>query len=152
MKPRSFVKEKIDDTHAYPIRGMLRLQQHTPIGFGRSVHPAERAPAILFRRLKRNVQRKRFHPRLPVGQLERGDRNPLIRERMAAVYQHWTVAIAEAIEDGKADGSIKSALPAEDLAVFILDSWEGGVLRARVAKDRRVLDIFLAVGLETALA
>jgi len=83
---------------------------------------------------------------------ELGDSSPVIRERLAAVYDAWTEAIAGAIGDGQADGSIRSAFPPEDLAVFILDSWEGAVLRARVAKDRRALDIFLAVGLETALA
>jgi len=83
---------------------------------------------------------------------ELGDSSPLIRARLAAVYEVWTDAIAAAIGDGQADGSIRSVFPAADLAVLILDSWEGAVLRARVAKDRRALDVFLAVGLETALA
>ncbi|GJI89514.1 MULTISPECIES: TetR/AcrR family transcriptional regulator [Duganella] len=83
---------------------------------------------------------------------ELGDSSPLIRSRLAAVYEAWTGDIAAAIRAGQADGSIKSAFAADDLAIAILDAWEGAVLRARVAKDRRALDVFLAVGLETALA
>lgn len=82
---------------------------------------------------------------------------PLMAEYYAQRASHGDLLITEAtiaaaIRDGQADGSIRSAFPAEDLAVFVLDSWEGAVLRARVAKDRRALDVFLAVGPETALA
>lgn len=83
---------------------------------------------------------------------ELGDSSPLIRDGLASVYQIWTGAVAAAIRDGQHDGSIRSAFSADDLAIFLLDSWEGAVLRARVAKHCRALDVFLAVGLETALA
>ncbi|WP_295999190.1 TetR/AcrR family transcriptional regulator [Rugamonas sp.] len=83
---------------------------------------------------------------------ELGDSSPLIRERLAAVYRIWTDAIAGAIRDGKADGSIASAHAPDDLAVLLLDAWAGAVLRARVAKDRQALDVFLELGLEMALA
>ena len=83
---------------------------------------------------------------------ELGDSSPMIRQRLAAVYEAWTADLASAIGAGQADGSITSRFPSAHLAMFILDAWEGALLRARVAKTRQALDVFLAVGLETALS
>lgn len=58
---------------------------------------------------------------------EMSDSSPLIRERLSAVYAGWSTAIAGAIRDGQADGSIPARHAAEDLAVLLLDAWEGAV-------------------------
>lgn len=83
---------------------------------------------------------------------ELGDSSPLIRSHLNAVYDEWTRAIAGAVRDGQADGSIQSTFPAEEVATFLLDAWEGAVLRARVTKNQQPLDVFLKVGLAAALA
>jgi TetR/AcrR family transcriptional repressor of nem operon len=83
---------------------------------------------------------------------EMGDSSTLVRARLDAVYQAWTDDIAAAIRDGKADGSIRSPFPEQELAAFLLDAWEGAVLRARVSKSREALDIFMKLGLENLLA
>jgi TetR/AcrR family transcriptional repressor of nem operon len=83
---------------------------------------------------------------------EMGDSSDLIRARLDAVYQAWTADIAVAIRAGKDDGSIRSPFPERELAAFLLDAWEGAVLRSRVSKSREALDIFLKVGLENLLA
>lgn len=83
---------------------------------------------------------------------ELGDSSPLIRSHLNAVYDEWTRAIAGAVRDGQVDGSIPTTFTPEELATFLLDAWEGAVLRARVAKNQRPLEVFLKVGLASALA
>ncbi len=76
---------------------------------------------------------------------ELADQSPLIRERLAALYASWSQEIAVAIADAQADGSIATKTPAADLAAFLLDAYEGALLRARVEKDRSALDRFVTV-------
>ena len=118
-----------------------------------SVAPAERLLQY-FTGLNNMFIDKEFVHGCLLGNLsgELGDSSPLILERLAAVYTVWSTAIAGAIRDGQADGSIAARFTPEDLSIFLLDAWEGAVLRGRVEKNRRALDIFLDVGLATALA
>jgi TetR/AcrR family transcriptional repressor of nem operon len=76
---------------------------------------------------------------------ELADQSPLIRERLAALYASWSQDIADAIADAQADGSIATKTPAADLAAFLLDAYEGALLRARVEKDRNAFDRFMTV-------
>jgi TetR/AcrR family transcriptional repressor of nem operon len=78
---------------------------------------------------------------------ELSDSSPMISERLSAVYASWTRDLAGAISDAQADGSMSAALSAEELAIFLLDAWEGAMLRSRVEKHPRSLDVFLRVGL-----
>lgn len=78
---------------------------------------------------------------------ELSDSSPMIRARLAAVYEQWTVDMAATIADAQADGSMSAEFAPRDVAIFLLDAWEGAMLRSRVERDERSLDIFLRVGL-----
>ena len=54
---------------------------------------------------------------------------------------NFSAVIAEA----QADGSIATRTPASDLAAFLLDAYEGALLRARVEKNGRAFDRFMKV-------
>jgi TetR/AcrR family transcriptional regulator, transcriptional repressor for nem operon len=83
---------------------------------------------------------------------ELADHSPLIRERLAALFGLWTGDIEDAVRDGQADGSISSATDAADLAAFLLDAYEGGLLRARVEKSGAPLDRFVTIAFKSLLA
>jgi TetR/AcrR family transcriptional repressor of nem operon len=117
-----------------------------------AIAPRERL-RLYFTSLNAMYSGKEFVHGCLLGNLsaELGDSSPLIRQHLAAVYAVWTSAIAGAVRDGQADGSIGSTFTPEELAMFLLDAWEGAVLRARVAKEAGALEVFLKIGLATAL-
>jgi TetR/AcrR family transcriptional repressor of nem operon len=76
---------------------------------------------------------------------EMSSQSPLIRESLTKLYARWTDDLEVAIADGQADGSISSKHSAADLAAFLLDAYEGMLLRARVERDRRPFDRFMQI-------
>jgi TetR/AcrR family transcriptional regulator, transcriptional repressor for nem operon len=76
---------------------------------------------------------------------ELADQSQLIRERLANLYLSWSTDIATVIAEAQADGSISTKTTAADLAAFLLDAYEGALLRARVEKSGRAFDRFMTV-------
>jgi TetR/AcrR family transcriptional repressor of nem operon len=76
---------------------------------------------------------------------ELADQSPMIRERLADLYLAWSTDIATVIAEAQADGAIATRTPAADLAAFLLDAYEGALLRARVEKSGRAFDRFMTV-------
>jgi TetR/AcrR family transcriptional regulator, transcriptional repressor for nem operon len=83
---------------------------------------------------------------------ELADQSPPIRERLAALSASWTKDIEDAVRDAQADGSISSTTDPADLAAFLLDSYEGALLRARIEKSGAPLDRFRTIALGRLLA
>ena len=76
---------------------------------------------------------------------ELADQSQLIRERLADLYNAWSTDIAAVIAEAQADGALSVKTPAADLAGFLLDAYEGALLRARVEKSGRAFDRFMTV-------
>jgi TetR/AcrR family transcriptional regulator, transcriptional repressor for nem operon len=70
---------------------------------------------------------------------------PLIRARLAALYSDWTQDIEAAISEAQRTAAISTNAHAGRLATFLLDSFEGAILRARVEKSRHAFDAFMRV-------
>ena len=64
---------------------------------------------------------------------------PKIHETLLRVLKGWGEQIASAIADGQEQGSIRKDVNADDLAKFLIDSYEGAILRSRVDNSPRVL-------------
>ena len=77
---------------------------------------------------------------------------PQIRASLQGVLSVWGKEISAAIADGQAEGSIRKDLKADDLAAFLIDSYEGAILRTRVEKSPRALKSFLKVVFSTITA
>jgi TetR/AcrR family transcriptional repressor of nem operon len=82
---------------------------------------------------------------------ELANQSALIRESLAKLFVRWTDDLVVAIADAQADGSIASKRDAADLAAFLLDAYEGTLLRARVERDRRPFDRFMQLAFEQIL-
>lgn len=76
---------------------------------------------------------------------ELSGQSELIRGRLASLYLNWSSEVAAVIAEAQADGSIATKAPALDLASFLLDAYEGALLRARVEKDGRAFDRFTRI-------
>ena len=57
----------------------------------------------------------------------------------------WGKEISSAIADGQKQGSIRKDLKADELAAFLIDAYEGAILRTRVEKSPRALKSFVKI-------
>ena len=83
---------------------------------------------------------------------ELSNQSAVIRERLAELYQHWSRDIELAIVDGQAEGTIPPGKNAADIAAFLLDAYEGALLRARVERSRASFDRFMQLAFDRILA
>ena len=109
--------------------------------------PAMRRLRAHFERLNESFTDARFGRGCLLGNFsaELADQSQLIRERLADLYLSWSTDIATVIAEAQSDGSISTRTPAADLAAFLLDAYEGALLRARVEKSGRAFDRFMTV-------
>ncbi len=70
---------------------------------------------------------------------------PAMRSAMREAFSLSTGALAAAIAEGQQDGSIQADAPAEELAGFVTDAWQGAVLRAKAEQSRVPLERFVRV-------
>jgi len=70
------------------------------------------------------------------------DHSELIRQHVAAHFSRWSEVIAACLAEAQRDGTLASELPAGALADFILNSWEGALLRMRAERSGAPLEIF----------
>jgi len=76
---------------------------------------------------------------------ELASQSPDIRQALAAALADWTRDIAAVVAEAQQAGEVSRDLPAGTLAAFLLNAWEGAVLRSRVDKSAAPLDAFMSV-------
>jgi TetR/AcrR family transcriptional repressor of nem operon len=64
----------------------------------------------------------------------------LLRERLAAIYDAWIDPFEQCIAEGQAAGEIAKTFKPRDLAELLISSWEGAILRMKVARSSEPLD------------
>jgi TetR/AcrR family transcriptional repressor of nem operon len=70
---------------------------------------------------------------------------PQIRESLRRVLNVWGEELSSTLAEGQRQGAIRKDLPADDLAAFLIDSYEGAILRTRLEKKPRALECFVKV-------
>jgi TetR/AcrR family transcriptional regulator, transcriptional repressor for nem operon len=70
------------------------------------------------------------------------DHSDMIRQHVADHFRSWSDAIAACLAEAQEDGTLRRDLPAGTLADFILNSWEGALLRMRAEGSGAALEIF----------
>ena len=76
---------------------------------------------------------------------ELSDQSEMIRVRVSKGFSTWSASIAGVIAEAQAQGQISKDLPASTLAAFVLNGWEGALIRARVDKSKAPLEQFVKV-------
>ena len=69
--------------------------------------------------------------------------NEPLRKKIRLAFRLWRSSIEECIREGQKLSEIRSDIPAETLANFCLDAWEGAMLRMKVERSRKPLDHFV---------
>ena len=100
------------------------------------VRPRERLRRH-FAAMAANMAKRGYTGGCLIGNLgaELSDHSKLVCERLAAVFAGWTGAVETCIRQAQQQGGIRADCDAGVLAAFLINAWEGAVLRAKVDKN-----------------
>jgi TetR/AcrR family transcriptional repressor of nem operon len=100
-----------------------------------------------FENLAHKVEEREFSGGCLLGNFaaELSDQSESIRTGVCNGFTNWSATMTAAVAEAQAAGSVSSAIPADVLAAFLLNSWEGVQVRARAEKNRAPLQQFLDV-------
>jgi TetR/AcrR family transcriptional repressor of nem operon len=73
---------------------------------------------------------------------ELSDQSPQIREHLTGIFESWTRAIEACAAAAQRDGSMRQDIDAEVIAAFLVNSWEGAMLRAKVDRTGAAIQAF----------
>jgi TetR/AcrR family transcriptional repressor of nem operon len=76
---------------------------------------------------------------------------PLVREAIDRALAQWTGLVEKALREAARGGRLASGLKPERAARFLVNAWEGAVLRMKVVKSREPLDDFFDVAFRSIL-
>ena len=78
----------------------------------------------------------------PMGNLasELSDVHEGFRQRLAEIFEHWRVKLADALEGGRRRERLRADLDTAAAAGFVVASLEGAILMAKVTRDIAVLE------------
>ncbi len=65
-----------------------------------------------------------------------------VRIKLAAIYREWSGALAECLREARAKGELPAAKDPGQLAIALIDAFEGAVTRAKVERSRAPFDSF----------
>jgi TetR/AcrR family transcriptional regulator, transcriptional repressor for nem operon len=74
--------------------------------------------------------------------LETSAGNERLRHKLAELFERWRTPFAACIAQGQAAGDIASTFSPDDLADFLLSSWQGAMLRMKVERSPAPLERF----------
>ncbi len=74
---------------------------------------------------------------------ELSDHSPIIAAQISAIFAGWSQRVADCIREAQAANEISTTAEPEVLAVFVLNAWEGAIMRARIEKDDRPMRQFI---------
>lgn len=82
---------------------------------------------------------------------ELADQSEAFRKRLEEVLSQYRLKFARCFREAQAAGELRADLDVDRLAGFCLNSWEGALLRMKVAKSYEPLEDFLFFMFETVL-
>ncbi|MBR1217365.1 TetR family transcriptional regulator C-terminal domain-containing protein [Bradyrhizobium sp. U87765 SZCCT0131] len=81
--------------------------------------------------------------------LETAGTSERLRARLSEIFALWRQPFADCIAEAQAAGEITDAFTADDLADFLLASWQGAMLRMKVDRSPAPLERFKSIALAT---
>jgi TetR/AcrR family transcriptional repressor of nem operon len=65
-----------------------------------------------------------------------------VRVKLASIYREWSASLTDCLREAQARGELAHARDASQLAVALIDAFEGAVMRAKVERSRAPFDSF----------
>ncbi|WP_432938727.1 TetR/AcrR family transcriptional regulator [Kribbella sp. CA-253562] len=79
------------------------------------------------------------------------DHSDPIRTAVHEGLVYWSGLLAGAIDEGQKAGEIRSDLPADQAARYLLSAWEGTLIQARADKSQAAFEVFFALTFDSLL-
>lgn len=107
-----------------------------------SIDPVERL-RLHFQKLSKALAKINYERGCMIGNFSSElSSKPEFRARLAKIYSDWSLALESCIEDVKSAGKLKVQVPPKALAAFLVNAWEGSVLRSKVEVNGAAFDDF----------
>ena len=145
--PKGSFYNHFESKEALALQALERFWQN---GAGRrallsdtSVEPVERLRRY-FRGLADAIVHHNFQRGCLIGNFstELSAESKEIRDRLAEIYAAWCRSIESCVREAEKADRVKPRLPAAVVATFLVNAWEGAVLRSKVEQDKSPLDQF----------
>ncbi|GAA0322202.1 TetR/AcrR family transcriptional regulator [Actinoallomurus spadix] len=76
---------------------------------------------------------------------EIADHSPVIREAVREGLAQWTDAVAGALTEARDGGALRAGLDPRATAGFLVNAWEGSLIRARADRSAEAFDSFFTL-------
>ena len=145
--PKGSFYNHFESKEALALQALERFWQN---GAGRrallsdtSVEPVERLRRY-FRGLADAIVHHNFQRGCLIGNFstELSAESKEIRGRLAEIYAAWSRSIESCVREAEMASRVRPRLPAAVVATFLVNAWEGAVLRSKVEQDKSPLDQF----------
>ncbi|MEH2211214.1 TetR/AcrR family transcriptional regulator [Nostoc sp.] len=115
---------------------IARIKQHTRFALRSKHHAVERLQAIIgvFSSFAENPPIKGGCPLLNTA-VESDDAHPALRERAQQAMNSWLHLICRIIETGIEKGEIRPEASADEIAIIIIATLEGGIMMSKLYGD-----------------
>ena len=81
--------------------------------------------------------------------LEASGSSEVLRTRLAEIFAEWRAPFASCIAEAQMASEISSDFAADELAEFLLASWQGAILRMKVERSPEPLERFKKIAFQT---
>lgn len=107
-----------------------------------------------FEFLARGYEHHRFERGCLIGNLatEVAHSHGPLREALRSAFDYWCDAVAGCVREAQQRGEVAPEHDAQQLARFLVNAWQGAVMRAKVVRGRAPIDEFFAVSFGLLLA
>ena len=108
---------------------------------------------VYFRELDRISVVSQYRLGCMIGNMsvEMSDQSALMRDRLASIFEEWIQRLAMCVSAAQKDGGLRNDIDADTIANFLVNTWEGAVLRAKVDRNGKAQQIFEDLVLENLL-
>ncbi len=108
---------------------------------------------VYFRELGRISDASEYRMGCLIGNMsaEMSDQSVLMRERLASIFAAWTQLISVCVRAAQDGGALRNDIESDTIANFIVNTWEGTVLRGKVDRNSRAQQTFEEVVFEMLL-
>jgi len=83
--------------------------------------------------------------------LEIAAQNPQLRKQISATFAHWQHTIATVLQQAVAQKELPEDTDPESLAGFLLNGWEGALLRSQAEASDAPLEVFMQIAFDQLL-
>ena len=132
-------------------------EQHLPV-LDRLLSDETRSPLTRLRRyfeaLMKEYRQGGWAGGCLLGMLgqELADRDAGARDVLAKLFGRWRQRLAACLREARDQGELEADAECDELAGFLLDGWEGALIRMKLKKSGAPLEEFIRVAFDRVLA